>query len=113
MKRILVCIVLLCLSVTDLSAWELEYDQDGIKVFTQVIEGSSFKAFRGEVFVETSLRNLVAHHTDIEQMKNWLQDCEESELIQKVSDRDFYIYQRTTAPWPVSDRDYVLHSKIK
>jgi len=113
MKKILISFFLLCLSATQLLAWELEHNQDGIKIYTQEISGSSFKAFRGEAFVKSTLRNLVAHHTDIEQMKNWLQDCEESELIQKVSESDFYIYQRTTAPWPVSDRDYVLHSKIQ
>ena len=112
MYRILISLFIFTLASTHLFAWELELEQEGIKIYTQEIEGSSFKAFRGEVFVNTTLHNLVAHHTDIEQMKNWLQDCEESELIQKVSDRDFYIYQRTSAPWPVSDRDYVLHSRI-
>ena len=96
-----------------LSAWELEQEQDGIKIYTQEISGSSFRAFRGEVTVETTLRNLVAHHTDIKEMKNWLQDCEESQIIQQTSAQDVYFYQRTSAPWPVSDRDYVLHSHIE
>jgi hypothetical protein len=112
MHKLLICFFLLCLPVSHLLAWELEHDQDGIKIYTQEIPDSSFKAFRGEVYVSTTLRNLVAHHTDIEQMKKWLQDCEESEVIKRVSDRDLYIYQRTSAPWPVSDRDYVLHSNI-
>jgi len=112
MKTTLLGLFVFFLTFTQVSAWEIELEEEGIKIYTQEIEGSSFKAFRGEVLVKTSLRNLVAHHTDIEQMKNWLQDCIESEIIQKVSGRDFYIYQRTSAPWPVSDRDYVLHSRI-
>jgi len=112
MKIKLLSLLLTCLSVTPLLAWELEHDDEGIKIYTQEIEGSSFRAFRGETTVKSTLKNLVAHHTDIEQMKSWLQDCAESELIQKVSNNDFYIYQRTSAPWPVSDRDYVLHSKL-
>ena len=112
MKTNLICLIIGILSSSYILAWDLELEEDGIKIYTQEIDGSSFKAFRGEVHVKTSLKNLVAHHTDIEQMKSWLQDCAESELIRKVSDREFYIYQRTSAPWPVSDRDYVLHSKI-
>ena len=107
-----ICLCTLSLPTSYVHAWDLEHDEDGIKIYTQEIKDSSFKAFRGETVVKTSLRNLVAHHTDIEQMKNWLQDCAESELIQQGSGRDFYIYQRTSAPWPVSDRDYVLHSKL-
>jgi hypothetical protein len=94
------------------NSWELEYDDDGIRVYTQAIKDSSFKAFRGEVRVKSSLHNIVAHHVDIESMELWLQDCSKSEVIQKISNQEFIVYQRTSAPWPVSDRDYVIRSKI-
>lgn len=107
------CLLALSLSFPySVAAWELEHDEDGIKVYTQEIKGSSFKAFRGETHIRSNLHNLMAHHTNIEAMALWLQDCEKSEVLRKVSGRDFYIYQRTGAPWPVSDRDYVLHAKI-
>ena len=93
-------------------AWELEHDGEGIQVYTQEIENSSFKAFRGEVSIKSSLHNIIAHHIDIESMELWLQDCTTSEIITKISDREFFGYQRTSAPWPVSDRDYVFYSKI-
>lgn len=105
-------ILILALSTSASYAWELELNEDGIKVYTQEIPGSSFKAFRGETHIKSSLHNLMAHHADINSMELWLQDCAKSEVIRKISDRDFYIYQRTSAPWPVSDRDYVLHAQI-
>lgn len=107
-----VTVLLFTLLCTPCIAWELEHDDDGIKVYTQDMENSSFKAFRGEVYIQSSLHNIIAHHMNIESMKLWLQDCSESEIVQKISDREFYVYQRTSAPWPVSDRDYVVHSQV-
>ena len=45
-------------------------------------------------------------------MTEWLQDCSESTLVKRIDSHDFYLYQRTEAPWPVSDRDYVVHMNI-
>jgi len=106
------CILILTVTPFASYAWELELDEDGIKVYTQETPGSSFKAFRGETHIKSSLRNLMAHHADIGSMALWLQDCAKSEVLRRISDKNFYIYQRTTAPWPVSDRDYVLHAQI-
>lgn len=94
------------------SAWELQLNEDNIKVYTKDIKDSNFKAFRGEVEVDSSLINVVAHHVDLEAMTEWLHDCSESKLVRKVDAHDFYVYQRTSAPWPVSDRDYVIHMNI-
>lgn len=93
-------------------AWDLQHDKDEIKIYTQTIPGSNFKAFRGEAIVYSDLLNVLAHQVNLESMSEWLQDCTESELISQVSEQDFYLYQRTKAPWPVSDRDYVLHMNI-
>jgi hypothetical protein len=95
------------------SAWTLEHDKHGIQIFTKAMAGSSFKAFRGTVTVNTSLLNVVAHHVDLQAMPEWLQDCRKSELISEVNGRDFYLYQQTDAPWPVADRDYVLHMQFE
>jgi len=109
--RLIGLILCLLLSTAGFS-WELEYDQDGIQIFTQTIEDSNFKAFRGTVTVNTHLLNVMAHHADLEAMTEWLQDCQKSELLSQHEGKHFYLYQQTSAPWPVSDRDYVLHMQI-
>ena len=93
-------------------AWDLEHEEDGIQIYTKDISNSNFKAFRGTTVVNSDLINVIAHQVNIESMSEWLQDCSESELISKLNGQDMYIYQRTSAPWPVSDRDYVLHMKM-
>jgi hypothetical protein len=94
-------------------AWDLEVERDGIKVYTEEIQGSSFKAFRGEMILQASLKEISAQLMDVEAMKDWLHDCSKSELVSRIEGREFIVYQETEAPWPVSNRDYLLHSKIE
>ena len=108
MSKIIFLVFCLSFSTSSL-AWTLEHKSDGIEIFTKQMQNSDFKAFRGTVTVNSSLLNVVAHHVDLQAMPEWLQDCKKSELISSANGRDFYIYQQTDAPWPVSDRDYVLH----
>jgi len=94
-------------------AWDLEVERGGIKVYTQEIPGSSFKAFRGEMHLQASLKEISAQLMDVEAMKDWLHDCSKSELVSRMEGREFIVYQEAEAPWPVSNRDYLLHSKIE
>lgn len=104
--------LIFCIATSSVFGWTLETEQEGIKVYTDEIEGSSFKAFRGETTVSASLKQVAAQLMDVEAMRDWLHDCAESELVTRLEGQEFIIYQKTSAPWPVDDRDYLLHSKI-
>lgn len=95
------------------SAWELRKDDSGIQVYLQDVSDSDFKAFRGEMTVQVTLHRALSHLLDPAAMTEWLKDCSESELLQRIADDEFIVYQRSDAPWPVSDRDYVYHSRIE
>lgn len=120
MNRVGICTFLFfCLSIAannvalaDDFNWKLEKDAEGIRVYTASVEGSNFKAFRAEMEVVGTLSQLVSMHTDPSNISEWLYDCKKSELIKKVEDNEYYIYYVSDAPWPVQDRDYVLHSVI-
>ncbi len=105
--------LLISLSIPSTEAWELQKDAKGIQIYTQQVEGSEFKAFRGTTTVNATPHQLLDILMDPESMPEWLHDCKKSELVKKVSDNEYYVYYVTDAPWPVSDRDYVLHSVIE
>jgi len=92
--------------------WDLQYDRDGIRIYTQTLSESSFKAFRGEMQLGAPLKKILAHHIDMESMTEWLYDCVESKLVQTIDEQTFLVYQRTDAPWPVSDRDYLFKARF-
>ncbi|MFE8069446.1 START domain-containing protein [Marinobacteraceae bacterium S3BR75-40.1] len=99
--------------VTGDDGWTLRKEEDGIRVYTREVPGSEFQAFRGETVLDTRLSTLVAVHTDVAYVKDWLQDCTHSELIGKFDPKGYFAYFRTEAPWPVSDRDYVLRYEFE
>ncbi|WP_097458777.1 START domain-containing protein [Mangrovitalea sediminis] len=103
---------LLALHSLAASAWDLAKKNDGIEVYTELPKGSEFKAFYAITHVHASLHQLVAMQLHLDSQPDWIQDCKKSELVKRVSDREFYVYYVTHAPWPVDDRDYVLHSVI-
>lgn len=104
---------LLALQSLSAFAWELEKKSDGIEVYTELPQGSDFKAFHAVTQVRSSLGQLVSMLLQPAFQTEWIQDCEKSELVKRVSDREFYVYYVTHAPWPIENRDYVLHSVIE
>ncbi|KZZ66337.1 hypothetical protein A3765_19555, partial [Oleiphilus sp. HI0130] len=93
-------------------AWTLEEDDNGIKVFTQEIEGSDFKAFKGEMNAQAQLDEVLDIIRDVESMDEWLHECVASQIMEKTSDEELIVYQETSAPWPVTDRNFVLKMKV-
>ena len=102
----------LLLTSTFSLAWNLEEDDEGIKVFTQEIEGSDFKAFKGEMSMQAELDEVLAVIRDVESMDEWLHECSASQIMETRSDDEMIVYQETSAPWPVSDRNFVLKMKV-
>lgn len=58
------CLLLLAFMAMSLSLvaaeWRLEKDDDGIQVFTRAVEGSDYRAFRGETLINAELNQLMA-----------------------------------------------------
>lgn len=94
------------------SDWVLRKDAEGIKVFTRKLAESDFHLFRGEVTLPTNLSTLMAVHADVAYVKEWMKDCDESELLSELGPDGYYAYFKTDSPWPVQDRDYALKYTI-
>ena len=87
--------------------WEKKADKDGVVVYTRSVAGSSFKEFKGETTVKSSLNALVALVDDHDAMINWMHNCSESKLLKRLNRTEGYNYTVTKAPWPVTDRDVI------
>lgn len=99
---------------TATAVWEkISETDDGIATYRKEIAGSSIVAFRGEGILEAPLTKVVAVLEDIEGEKEWMADLAESAMIERVSESERWEYNRTAAPWPISDRDFVIHVKGK
>lgn len=110
-------IVLFSLFITvpaNLYAWELakEDKKNDIRIYTRKVEGSSFKEYKAVMKIKASLASLVALVDDIAACPLWIDTCSEGRLLERVSPKESYTYTINEAPWPVSDRDAIVHNTI-
>lgn len=92
--------------------FKLEKEKNGVAVYTRKIEGSSLKEFKGVTTIKTSLMSLVVLMDDTEAYTQWLHECTQAKLLNKINLKERVSYTVIHAPWPVSDRDTVTYSKI-
>ena len=89
--------------------WEEKLNENGITIFTSNVDDSPFKAVRGEMIVKGTVIQLVELIFDLQNCPNWADLCKESITVKHVSDLELYIYVYNDIPFPVKDRDVVVH----
>jgi hypothetical protein len=91
--------------------WEQVRDEAGIRVQRRKVEDSSLHEFVGRGVVETPLPTVLAVLHDVGSAPEWMHNCAAAHVVEHIDDRHEVVYNRTAAPWPVSDRDTVVSSE--
>ena len=89
--------------------WKEKKNSKGISISTSSVEGSLFKAVRGEMIVKASVASLFALVEDTSVCHDWAAMCKEARLEERVSESESYVYIYNNIPFPVSDRDVYTH----
>ena len=92
--------------------WELKRDKGGIQVYMREQDDSDIKELKFTTEIEASLNAVAAILTDVEGFDDWVYASMESYTIEEISDTEVYYYTSLDFPWPLSNRDLVLHSKF-
>lgn len=90
----------------------MKLNKDGVKVYIFKHKNSAFATFRATTQVNASLESLLAVILDIKSGTRWIDACEESFLIKKLSFNEQYHYQTFYIPFPFKNRDFILHSTL-
>lgn len=110
LSLLFLCVFLL--SSFAVSEWKLAKDKNNIQVYTQSSEKSNLKETKVVGTAESSPQKVLEILLQFDSYSKWIPKCKESHLLKKVSETEFYYYARYAAPWPVSDRDAVVHLEI-
>ena len=105
-------LVLLLGSIASASDWEKISEEDGVSTFRKEIPGSPVVAFRGEALIEDGMARVAGVLEAVQREREWMADVGESENIEVKNEYDRWEYNRTTTPWPLQDRDFVIHTLI-
>ena len=97
----------------EVGQWEIVQSHEGIEISIKEIEGRDLPIFRGVGIVNADLWDVAAVLVDVEERVNWAHKCVGTRVVRDEGPRGRIIYDRVDAPWPVSDRDVVVRSKME
>ena len=92
--------------------WEKVMIKDGISVFKAKLKNSPLVGFRGEAIIEAPIGKVIHVLVDNDRRKEWVDRLVNSKLIDKPGTYRQTVYQEFSAPWPVSNRDFVYSGGI-
>ncbi len=91
--------------------WELKTEKNGVKVYyrktTEVYELKLITS------IKVPLSGIVTLFDAVDEYSVWGYKVAEARLLKRVSPTEMYYYSRIDFPWPLSDRDVVLHTKLE
>lgn len=93
--------------------WTHETTQEGIRIFSRAVAGQSLPEFRGVGTVNGSIFEVLAVFDDASRHPEWMASCVQSSVLRYLDGFDRIVYNRTSAPWPVADRDVVVRSRLQ
>jgi START domain len=92
--------------------WKLAKEEDGIKVYYRKIEGKNLNEIKIQSVFNCNLSTLVAALGDVPKYKEWVYATKEAKTLKKISNREVIYYDAIDFPWPLNNRDLVIHAKV-
>lgn len=94
-----------------LGDWKHLTTKEGIEVSEREVPDRALPMFRAVGMIEANLYEVLAVIGDVENHTRWMSNCVDARLLLRESETVSYTYNRTDAPWPVSDRDVVVRAE--
>lgn len=88
--------------------WKLHSEKDGVKIYTQPVSNSAFKAVRAVGTIETTLSRLSFVLMDVKTTKEWVYSTEICTLLKQMTPGDLIYYSEVDLPWPANNRDFII-----
>ena len=76
------------------------------------MQHSSYKAIKVECILEGSYDKLIAVLKNVNAQKDWVYHNKTAYMVKQVNPYEFYYYTEASLPWPMSNRDAVVHLKM-
>lgn len=102
---------ILSTSLTAQKDWELKSDKDGIKVYYK--KTTTVHEVKLVTSIQSSLSGIIQLFSEVENYPRWGYKVTSAKLLKKVSDHEMYYHSKFDFPWPMDDRDAVMHTKLE
>ncbi|MFC2086328.1 START domain-containing protein, partial [Bacteroidota bacterium] len=81
-------------------------------IYHRISENSALKELKLSTIIKSTLTATVSTITNIDSFPKWAYLCVETSVVRVVSEVEFYYYYVSDTPWPMTDRDIVIHMNI-
>ena len=92
--------------------WQKVMTQEGVAVDRKSVPGSPLFAFRGEGVFDLPIGKLVTVLKAADIAAEWVDLMLEHKVVRVVETDKNLIYESYGLPWPIDDRDYVMHETM-
>lgn len=91
--------------------WEFKGQKDGITIYHQRTAG--LWHIKLATSLKAPLAGIAMMFADVSTYTDWGYKIVEARQLQRISETEIYYYAKYDFPWPFSDRDIILHSKLE
>lgn len=95
----------------DADKWAYKGEKDDIKIYHQRTTG--LLHIKLATSLKVPLAGIVTMFSDVSTYHDWAYKLVEARLLRRVSDTEMFYYARYDFPWPLEDRDIILHCKLE
>lgn len=99
------------LSAQSNDGWVLKNEKEAVKVYYR--KTSSIYELKLTTSIKVPLSGVVRLFDEVDHYATWGYKIAEARLLKRNSPTDFIYYTRIDFPWPLSDRDVVMHAKVE
>ncbi|HED15294.1 MAG TPA: hypothetical protein ENI64_00520 [Gammaproteobacteria bacterium] len=92
--------------------WQLEKDEQGIQIYLRAVPDSSIKEFKGEIRIKARIGSLLAVMNDTDACPQWVYNCAEPVLLEKISFTERYNFQISMMPLFITNRGLIFHTVL-
>ena len=94
------------------SDWKFETEKKGIKIYTRESKNSPIESLRAEGIIKAPVDKIVAILRDVTSATDWVPNLKTRDYVQNISDTEAILYDISIMPWPVQNRDMVVHHTL-
>ena len=91
--------------------WKLKSEKSGVKVYYR--KPSDIYELKLATSIKVPLSGIVRLFDEVDKYPSWGYKVSEARLLKRVSPTEMYYYSKIDFPWPMSDRDLVLHTTLE
>jgi len=86
-------------------------NEDNIRIYYRTLATGNVE-FRGEMILESNVHSCVAILRDVDAMPSWVYNVKHAEVLEKISEYEAYSYVINTVPFPLNQRDSIIHTLL-